>query len=190
MARLRTTFIPVLAVTALALTQQACAGPAPAGGATLASAASESGPLAGDRKVAISMEAGPPATLRVNERGKLVGHAEITDRSLFVLAPVSGGHRIETAWDGHGSEPACMGVRNSGVGPATVVAAACNPAARGQVFTFTATDVTDSQGRRTYRITTEAGALTFNSRDGLHVQPRQDRDVTVFALLDQGPVGC
>jgi hypothetical protein len=78
-----------------------------------------------------------------------------------------------------------MGVRRNADGPATVVAAQCRAGAKGQLFTFTRTGEHDSQGRRTYRIGTNAGTLVFNSRDGLHIEPREDLDVTGFAVLDQ-----
>jgi hypothetical protein len=137
----------------------------------------------GERQVAIAFESGPPAFLRVDERGKLVGWAEITGRSLFILDRDGDRHRIRTAWVDN-----CMGVRRNADGPATVVAAQCRTGAKGQVFTFARTCDTDSQGRPTYRISTNAGTLTFDSRDGLHVEPRDDLAVTGFALVDQGPV--
>lgn len=177
MDRRRTT-IALAAAAALSLSQPACTAPAPARATPPAD-----GVLGGTREVAISMESGPPAMLRVDAKGNLVGHARITDRSVFVLTPAGDRHRIRTAWTS-----ACMGVRRNATGPATVVAATCNPDARGQLFTVTRTGATDSQGRPTHRIGTDAGTLTFSSRDGLHIEPRDDVDVTGFALLDQGPV--
>ncbi len=184
MTRSRPTLIPI-AASALALA--ACAVGAPAGASDPAPSPSlASG--GGERQVAISMEHGPPAILRVNKKGELVGYARVTARSLFVLAPDGDRRRIRTAWVDNRGEPACMGVRRNDDGPATIVAATCRTGADGQLFTFARTGDTDSQGRPTYRISTNAGTLTFNSRDGLHVDPRDDADVTGFALLDQGPV--
>jgi hypothetical protein len=186
----RRTHVAVVAsaLGALTLTQQACAGAAPASlapaepsGGVLSGDAGAGGVPSGTRKVAIAMESGPPATLMVDDRGKLVGNAEVTDRSVFVLVPVGDRRRITVAATGD-----CLGVRANDSGPATVVAAECEPGAREQLFTFTRTGEKDSQGRRKYRIATSAGALTFNSKDGVHIEPRGDVPVTGFALIDQG----
>jgi hypothetical protein len=175
MTRRRSTFVPI---AALALALAACTAAAPDPALSLVSAT-------GERRVAIAFESGPPAFLRVDERGTLVGWAEITDRSLFVLVAEGRRYRIRTAWVDNSGNPACMGVRRNADGPATVVAAQCRAGAKGQLFTFTRTGEHDSQGRRTYRIGTNAGTLVFNSRDGLHIEPREDLDVTGFAVLDQ-----
>ena len=174
MTRRRSTLI---ATGAAALALTACAVAEPAGASDPSPAPVSGG---GERRVAIAFESGPPAFLRVDQKGTLVGWAEITGRSLFVLVPDGHRYRIRTAW-----APACLGVRRNDHGPATVVAAVCRAEAKGQVFTFTRTGDHDSQGRRTYRITTNAGTLVFNSRDGLHVEPRDDLDVTGFAVLDR-----
>ncbi|MEU8327499.1 hypothetical protein [Micromonospora sp. NPDC048839] len=73
-------------------------------------------------------------------------------------------------------------------GPPTLRLAGCAPEAEGQLFRFVETDQRDSEGRRTYRIESASGPVTFDSRDGLHVQdPADDARVTGFAVLDRGP---
>jgi hypothetical protein len=146
------------------------------------------GVFSGRRQVALSMEHGPPATLTVDDKGKLVGHVRLTDRSLFVLVPAGDRHQIRTTVLDNAGRPACMGVRTVGDGPDIIVAAACDSRAEGQLYTFTRGAETDSQGRRTYLIGTAAGEVTFNSRDGLHVQPHGEGPATGFAIIDKGPV--
>jgi len=187
-----------LAVTAgtLCLTQAACAAVTPvppAVGSALPSAGSAppsqaatgkgDGIFSGKRRVAISMEHGPPATLTVDAKGKLIGHVRLTRRSLFVLVPAGDQHQIRTAV----GDPACMGVRQVDEGPDIVVAAVCDSGAEGQLFTIVRRSDTDSQGRRNHQISTTAGELTFDSRDGVHIQPHGEGSATGFAFIDKGP---
>ncbi|MFG1867105.1 hypothetical protein [Micromonospora arborensis] len=142
------------------------------------------GVFSGTRKVAISMESGPPAYLVVGADGKVVGNVRLTERSVFVPVPAGGRQQIRTAF----ADNSCVGVRRNADGPPTLVVAVCAPEAEGQLFRFVPTDERDSEGRRTYRIESTSGPVTFNSLNGLHVQdPDNNARVTGFAAIDQGP---
>ncbi|MEU8285135.1 hypothetical protein AB0C01_12430 [Micromonospora sp. NPDC048905] len=195
----------ITTVTALTLGVSACAAPTqdvpstPAANPTVppsspsspsaspsAEEASPSGDgvFSGTRKVAIAMESGPPAYLVVGADGKVVGNVRLTERSVFVPVPAGARHQIRTAF----ADNSCVGVRRDTGGPPTLVVAVCAPEAEGQLFRFVETDQRDSEGRRTYRIESASGPVTFDSRDGLHVQdPANDARVTGFAVLDRGP---
>jgi hypothetical protein len=187
------------AAGALCLAQVACTAttPAPAIAGSVRPAVSSATPaqagigggggiFSGSRRIAISMESGPPATLIVDAEGKLISNVRLTDRSLFVLVPTGGQHQIRTA----AGDPACMGVRGVTGGPDIVVAAVCDADAEGQLFTITRRADRDSKGRRNHQISTTAGELTFSSRDGVHIQPHGDGAATGFAFIDKGPAGC
>ncbi len=188
-------FILAVAAGALCLTQSSCSAatqtPAAAGSAPASSSepparvatGERGGIFTGARRIAISMESGPPATLTVDAEGKLIGHVRLTDRSLFVLVPAGDKHQIRTAV----GDRACMGVREVDEGPDIVVAAVCDSGAEGQLFTIARRADTDSKGRRNHQISTAAGELTFSSRDGVHIQPHGDGSATGFALIDKGP---
>ena len=129
------------------------------------------------------MESGPPATLTVDPRGKLIGHVRLTGPEASAFVPVGDRRRIATA----AGDPACMGVRQVDEGPDIVVAALCDTGADGQLFWITERADKDSKGRQNHQISTTAGELTFDSRDGVHIQPRGDAPATGFAFIDKGP---
>ncbi|MEU8216501.1 hypothetical protein AB0C47_12105 [Micromonospora taraxaci] len=189
----------ITTVTALTLSTQACGAAAqdvpttPAANPTATPSASPSaeeaspsgdGVFSGTRKVAVSMESGPPAYLVVGADGKVVGDVRLTERSVFVPVPAGARHRIRTAF----ADNSCVGVRRNAAGPPTLVVAVCAPEAEGQLFRFVQTDARDSEGRRTYRLESASGPVTFDSLNGLHVQDRDDHaGVTGFVVIDQGP---
>ncbi|WP_146766348.1 hypothetical protein ACQPYV_20260 [Micromonospora saelicesensis] len=130
------------------------------------------------------MESGPPAYLVVGADGKVVGNVRLTERSVFVPVPAGAGHQIRTAF----ADNSCVGVRRNAGGPPTLVVAVCAPEAEGQLFRFVQTDERDSEGRRTYRIESTSGPVTFDSLNGLHVQdPDNTARATGFAVIDRGP---
>ncbi|MGW2624503.1 hypothetical protein [Micromonospora taraxaci] len=189
-------------VTALTLSTQGCTAPAEDAVATSAAngtaASSPSSPPAspsaqeaspsgggvfsGTRKVALSMQSGPPAYLVVGADGKVVGNVQLTERSVFVPVPVGARHQIRTAF----ADNSCVGVRRNASGPPTLVVAVCAAEAEGQLFRFVQTDERDTQGRRIHRIESTSGAVAFNSINGVHVQERGS-EVVGFAVIDQGP---
>ena len=173
------------AVGTLCLTQLALTGAAvpPSGPRPAVSAKAGDGAFSGNRKVAISFEYSAPAFLWLDPEGRLAGNVELTDRSLFVLAPVGDQHQIRTAV----GAPACLGIKHMADGPDKVVAAVCNPAAAGQLFTFAQRTDKDSQGRRKFGILNAESELTFSSLDGVHMQPRGCYPAVGFALVDKGP---
>jgi len=142
-----------------------------------------------ERRVSFGFESGPPASLRLNERGNLVGWAPMTDRSLFVLVPVGAKFQIRTALTGTDGKYACLGVRDNTGSPDTLVAAQCRPTAQGQLFTFPELGTTDSVGRPQHEIKTAAGRLTFDYPNGLHLKPGSAGSVSAFTTNYMGP-GC
>ncbi|MFI0793800.1 hypothetical protein ACH4OY_14070 [Micromonospora rubida] len=73
-----------------------------------------------------------------------------------MLLPAGGNrYQIRTAKAHDSGEPDCMGLRDNGSAPATVVAAACDSRRAGQLFAIEKTQQKD-QGRPTYTIGGEA----------------------------------
>ncbi len=144
--------------------------------------------LAGRRQVVIAPIPSFESILAVDATGRLTLTDGDTDTSLFVLIPDAGGtHRIRTA---KGSPPSCMGLRNNGANPLTVVAAVCDPAAKGQLFTVAPRPAKDSAGRPTYTIAGDGGVYLRTGRDGLIAEELGDAGPqTTFAFVDNGPTG-
>lgn len=198
------------ALVALALTQQACSptgsgtAPSPGSGdlatapsskaaaATAASspeAASRARVLSGDRQVVIAVRPSSETVLALDDRGRLNGVDGDTEKDLFVFVPVGEKYRIRTAKADSDGEPSCLGRKNGTAGnPDTIVAAACDTGAPGQLFTVREHDKGDD-GRVTYEITVDGdGVLQLSARAGLFAQPLGDSPLeTTFALIDNGP---
>jgi hypothetical protein len=146
--------------------------------------------LSGKRQVAIRVLPDPEAILAVDDKGRLDATDGGTDKGLFVLQPVGGGYQIKTARTDGSGEPSCMGLRHStDTRPDTIVAAACDLRARGQVFTIREREQTDGAGRPTYAILARDDAfLQVSSTWGLYAQPLGDSPLTTtFAFIDNGP---
>lgn len=142
----------------------------------------------GTREVALGFESGPPSYAILDSFGRLTGWNEPASRGRFVLVRTHGEYLIRTAWTDPSGNHACLGVRRDGEGVLRLWAAMCRGSA-GQRFTFTRTERPDSAGRTTYVAATGAGRLTFDSRDGLHVEPNYGLEPATFSLQDLGPAG-
>lgn len=121
--------------------------------------------LRGERQVVLRPVGSFESILAVDAKGRLNLTDGETDKSLFVLLPAGGNrYQIRTA-KAHGSgEPDCMGLRDNGSAPATVVAAACDSRRAGQLFAIEKTQQKD-QGRPTYTIG-GAGKVYLRAVDG------------------------
>ncbi|MEU4565584.1 hypothetical protein [Micromonospora sp. NPDC023956] len=145
--------------------------------------------LRGERQVVIVPVDSFEAILAVDPKGRLNltdGEAEYT---LFVLDPVGGDrHQIKTAKVGTGGEPFCMGLRDNGTGPTTVVAAGCDTSAAGQLFTLERTRATDEKGRPTYVIRGDGNLHLRTAADtGLVAEAAGNgKPDTTFVFVDNG----
>ncbi|MGC4763172.1 hypothetical protein ACLQ20_09995 [Micromonospora sp. DT46] len=150
------------------------AGSGPAGGAqtTGPGAPDDADPIMrGERQIVLRPVGSFESILAVDAKGRLNLTDGDTDKSLFVLLPASDNrYQIRTAKAHSGGEPDCMGLRDNGSAPATVVAAACDAGRAGQLFTIEKTRE-KSQGRPTYTISGEGEVrLRATDRQGLVAQ--------------------
>ncbi|WP_405110239.1 hypothetical protein OG559_30050 [Micromonospora sp. NBC_01405] len=121
--------------------------------------------LRGERQVVLRPVGSFESILAVDAKGRLNLTDGDTDKSLFVLLPAGGNkYQIRTAKAYNGGEPDCMGLRDNGSAPATVVAAACDSSRAGQLFAIKKTQE-KSQGRPTYTIGGE-GKVYLRAVDG------------------------
>jgi len=148
----------------------------PAGG-------SGGGILGGKRQVVIVPVDSFESVVAVDEKGRLGLTDGPSDKTLFVLVPAgSGQHLIRTARAGSGGEPACMGLRDNGSAPATVVAAACDTSRPGQRFTIEKTGKKEND-RPTYAIRADGDRYLRADRSGIVAGAARD---TTFTLADNG----
>jgi hypothetical protein len=146
--------------------------------------------LRGERRVVIAPIQSFESILAVDATGRLTLIDGESDNSVFVLTPVGGGqHQIKTAKAEANGQPSCMGLKNNGTNPVTVVAAACNLRAPGQLFTFHKQEAKDSKGRPTYAIVGQGGVFLRESPDGLIAEEIGDdrKPRTTFTFVDNGP---
>lgn len=145
--------------------------------------------LRGERQVVIRPVGAFEAILAVDGKGRLNLTDGDTDKGLFVLFPVGNGrHQIKTAKAQSGGEPACMGLRDNGTNSPTIVAAACDVAATGQLFSIEPTRTKDAQGRPVYAIST-AGGHYLRSLDSQGLIARKGGETgsrTTFSFIDNG----
>ncbi|NBE80136.1 hypothetical protein [Micromonospora rubida] len=121
--------------------------------------------LRGERQVVLRPVGSFESILAVDAKGRLNLTDGETDKSLFVLLPAGENrYQIRTAKAHDGGEPDCMGLRDNGSAPATIVAAACDSRRAGQLFTIEKTQKRD-QGRPTYTIGGE-GKVYLRAVDG------------------------
>jgi hypothetical protein len=177
-----------LVLAPAAWTSAASAAPAPTAPVTAASAATDGDILAGKRQVVIKPVEEFESILAVNARGRLDLTDGESDKSLFVLVPNGAKWLIKTAKADPSGEPACMGLKNNGSKPLTVVAAACDASRAGQNFVITALDTKDSSGRTTYAISSRDAFLQYFGRSGLIAEELGDAPLkTTFSFVDNGP---
>ncbi|MFI7648683.1 hypothetical protein ACIBTZ_21740 [Micromonospora sp. NPDC049460] len=146
--------------------------------------------MRGERQVVLRPVGSFESILAVDAKGRLNLTDGDTDKGLFVLLPASGNrYQIRTAKAHNGSEPDCMGLRNNGSAPATVVAAACDAGRAGQMFTIEKTQE-KSQGRPTYTISGEGKVhLRASDEQGLIAQRMGEGDTgkgLTFDFVDNG----
>ncbi len=144
--------------------------------------------LRGDRQVVIRPIRSFESILAVDADGRLTLTDGDTERALFVLDPVGARHQMKTAKADSSGEPACMGLKDNGARADTVVAAACDTAAEGQLFTLQRGRQKDEEGRPTYAIKGEGGRyLRSLGRDGLVAEAVGDAGPDgAFVLVDNG----
>ncbi|MBL7260102.1 hypothetical protein [Paractinoplanes lichenicola] len=174
---------PAPASTSVAAT--ATASPEPT--ATATSGNSDYGPiLSGRRQVVIRPAGGPEGVLAVDGQGRLNLTDGPSDFTLFVFAPVRDGlHQIRTAKAGAGGEPSCMGVKNNGADPLTVVAAACDTRRDGQLFRVRKAPEAEADG---YGISNQGAYLQITPERGLIAEELADAPLrTVYTFVDNGP---
>ncbi|MFI5494547.1 hypothetical protein [Actinoplanes sp. NPDC051859] len=179
-------------VTCLAFAQQACgtAGSTDAGtpatppsAAPASSASPEPDPLlTGKNQVVIAPVGSFESVLAVDDKGRLNTTDGDSEFSLFVLVPAtSGTHQIQTAKPSTDGQPACMGIKENGTQPLTVVAAPCDAERDGQLFTIGVADeaYTINSAGAYLRVSPELGLIAEEIGDG--------PAATTFTLVDNGP---
>ncbi|MGN9809554.1 hypothetical protein ACTMSW_09360 [Micromonospora sp. BQ11] len=145
--------------------------------------------LRGERQVVIRPVEAFEAILAVDGKGRLNLTDGDADKGLFVLFPIGNGrYQIKTAKAQSGGEPACMGLRDNGTSSPTIVAAACDVSAKGQLFSIEPTGTKDAQGRPLYAIST-AGGHYLRSLDGQGLVAQNGGEAgsrTTFSFVDNG----
>ncbi|MGK5517831.1 hypothetical protein ACSNN9_00565 [Micromonospora sp. URMC 107] len=146
--------------------------------------------MRGERQVVLRPVGSFESILAVDAKGRLHLTDGDTDKSLFVLLPAHGNkYQIRTAKAHGGGEPDCMGLRDDGSAPATVVATACDAGRAGQLFAIERTRE-KSEGRPTYTISGEGEVrLRATDRQGLVVERVPEGDAgegLTFDFVDNG----
>ncbi|MBQ1076606.1 hypothetical protein KBX06_26135 [Micromonospora sp. C31] len=146
--------------------------------------------MRGERQVVLRPIGSFESILAVDAKGRLNLTDGDTDKSLFVLLPARDNrYQIRTAQAHGGGEPDCMGLRDNGSSPATVVATACDAGRAGQLFAIEKTRE-KSEGRPTYTISGEGRVyLRATDRQGLVAQRVGEGDAgegLAFDLVDNG----
>ena len=146
------------------------------------------GVLDGGRQVVIAPIPGGESILAVDDKGRLGPADGDVDKGLFVLTPANGKYQIKTAKPDPGGEAACLGVKQNGSDPLTVVAAPCDTSRAGQLFTIKPEKNKDSKGRPTYAISNQGAFLQVADGYGLIAEELGDSPLrTTYSLVDNGP---
>jgi hypothetical protein len=144
--------------------------------------------LDGGRQVVIAPIPGGESILAVDDKGRLGPADGDVDKGLFVLTPANGKHQIRTAAPDPGGEASCLGVKQNGSDPLTVVATACDTSRAGQLFTIKPEKKKDSKGRPTYAISNQGAFLQVADGYGLIAEELGDSPLrTTYSLVDNGP---
>jgi len=144
--------------------------------------------LGGGRQVVIAPIPGGESILAVDAKGRLGPADGDVDKGLFVLTPANGKYQIKTAKPDPGGEAACLGVKQNGSDPLTVVAAPCDTSRAGQLFTIKQEKNKDSKGRPTYAISNQGAFLQVADGYGLIAEELGDSPLrTTYSLVDNGP---
>jgi hypothetical protein len=142
--------------------------------------------LAGKRQIVIAPIPGFESVVVVDDRGRLSLTDGEAEHGMFVLTPVGDKYQIKTAKAGAGGEPSCMGIKNNGSAPLTVVAAACDTSRAGQLFTI-ARQKAKANGDPTYAISNQ-GAFLQEFPSGLIAEELGDAPLkTTYVFVDNGP---
>ncbi|WP_229402140.1 hypothetical protein [Micromonospora okii] len=146
--------------------------------------------LRGKRQIVLRPVDSFESILALDAKGRLDLTDGDTDTSLFVLLPAGGKrYQIRTAKVREHGEPECMGLRDDGTAPTTVVAAPCDAGRAGQMFTISAAGETD-EGRPAYTIAGQGGLhLRALDEEGLVAQRLGEGDAgkgTTFDFVDNG----
>lgn len=144
--------------------------------------------LDGGRQVVIAPIPGGESILAVDDKGRLGPADGDVDKGLFVLTPANRKYQIRTAQPGPGGEAACLGVKQNGSNPLTVVATPCDTSRAGQLFTIKQEKNKDSKGRPTYAISNQGAFLQVADGYGLIAEELGDSPLrTTYSLVDNGP---
>ncbi|WP_127506362.1 hypothetical protein [Actinoplanes solisilvae] len=102
-----------------------------------------------------------------------------------MFVPVRDGlHHIRTAKAGYGGEPSCLGIRENGSNPLTVVAAACDTRRQGQLFRIRKAPEAATDG---YGISNQGAYLQISPERGLIAEKLSDAPLrTVYTFVDNG----
>ncbi|MGJ6967674.1 hypothetical protein ACSDR0_37735 [Streptosporangium sp. G11] len=153
---------------------------APGGGS------SGNGPiLRGERQVVIRPTQEAEGILALDAQGRLNLTDGPSNFTLFVFVPVRDGlHQIRTAKAGAGGEPSCLGIRDNGSNPLTVVAAACDTRRQGQLFRIRKAPEAATDG---YGISNQGAYLQISAERGLIAEKLSDAPLrTVYTFVDNG----
>jgi hypothetical protein len=144
--------------------------------------------LTGKRQIVIRPVQSTESIVAVDDKGRLNLTDGDTKKGLFVLTPSGDKFLIKTAKAELNGEPSCMGVKNNGTGPLTVVAAACDTSRPGQLFTITTQKPKDKSGHPTYAISNQDAFLQISPQHGLIAEELGDAPLrTTYAFADNGP---
>ncbi|MFI5908177.1 hypothetical protein [Dactylosporangium sp. NPDC051541] len=137
--------------------------------------------LSGRRKVVIRPAEAGESILAVDDGGRLNVTDGPTAKSLFVLVPSGARHQIRTAT----ADRSCLGLKNNGSAPLTIVATACDASRDGQLFTIRPPSGGDPA---TYVISVSDAYLQSSKTNGLIAEEPGDAGaITAFVLVDNGP---
>lgn len=155
--------------------------------ASPAAAAAADPILTGKRQVVIKPIPSFESIVAIDGKGRL----NLTDGEakfgLFVLSPVGKKWQIKTAKAGDGKKAACVGIKNNGSDPLTVVATKCDAKRAGQLFDITKLKAKDN-GRPTYAISSGGAFLQYFPRTGLIAEELGDAPLTTtYSFVDNGP---
>ncbi|WP_430788403.1 hypothetical protein [Actinoplanes sp. G11-F43] len=143
--------------------------------------------LKGKRQVVIKPIPSFESIVAIDSKGRLGltdGEAKYT---LFVLSPVGEKFQIKTAKAGDGKKAACIGIKNNGSKPLTLVATKCDQKRAGQLFTITKLKAKDN-GRPTYAISNSSAFVQYFPKSGLIAEELGDAPLmTSFSFVDNGP---
>jgi hypothetical protein len=155
---------------------------------TAAAASSAADPIfTGEHRVVIKRTDSFESVLGINTRGRLVEIDGESPYDVFVLAPVGANeYLVKTADTQPDGTRACVGIRNNGSSPLTIVATICNANRAGQRFSIQEIGA-DESGRPTYAISNRSAYWMVSRTRGLIAEELGDASPQTFQFVDNGP---